>query len=322
MISKSLLKRYAKSLQSIYRNRLSPMHAERFLARLRTLQPGCAPIDLFRGMSDAEFYWAIAHSHELGQHADSLVPEVPSPVHQRSWTGATGDDTFRQAFDFSRLVLSLARKHVRKAPADLRILDFGCGWGRILRFFLRDVPHSSLQGCDCWDEILEISRSHNKWCTFSQVGAFPPSAFPDESFDVVYLYSVFSHVSEECHLQWMREFRRILKPGGIVVATTRSIDYLRRMDRNRKSQVSQGLMTSMLATGSFPDLAATFAQYERGEYCYSGTGGGGPLDESFYGEACIPPSYARTRWEGFSLLEAIEPHGALDQVTFCAQKAT
>ena len=50
-------------------------------------------------------------------------------------------------------------------------------------------------------------------------GACP---YPDDSFDVVYACSVFSHLPETLHLLWLAEIRRVLRPGGVLVATTLS----------------------------------------------------------------------------------------------------
>ena len=41
---------------------------------------------------------------------------------------------------------------------------------------------------------------------FEVTPILPPTRFPDGHFDVIYLYSVFSHLSEAAHLAWLREF--------------------------------------------------------------------------------------------------------------------
>ena len=46
-----------------------------------------------------------------------------------------------------------------------------------------------------------------------------PFFFEDQSLDVIYAWSVFSHLSEETHLPWLAEFERVLKPGGAFLST-------------------------------------------------------------------------------------------------------
>jgi hypothetical protein len=38
---------------------------------------------------------------------------------------------------------------------------------------------------------------------------------------LIYLYPVFSHFPEEMHLALLREFHRLLRPGGLLIAPTR-----------------------------------------------------------------------------------------------------
>jgi len=42
----------------------------------------------------------------------------------------------------------------------------------------------------------------------------PPLPFPDNSFDLIYAVSVFTHLSEEHQRTWLPELRRVLRPGG------------------------------------------------------------------------------------------------------------
>jgi len=54
------------------------------------------------------------------------------------------------------------------------------------------------------------------------VPALPPVEFPAGFFDIIYAYSVFSHLNEDTHLKWIEEFSRILKAGGLLLVTTQA----------------------------------------------------------------------------------------------------
>ncbi|MBJ7968179.1 class I SAM-dependent methyltransferase, partial [Bacillus cereus] len=55
----------------------------------------------------------------------------------------------------------------------------------------------------------------------------PPVEFiRDNSLDIIFAYSVFSHLSEETAENWIKEFSRILRPGGIFIATTQARYFL------------------------------------------------------------------------------------------------
>ncbi len=51
------------------------------------------------------------------------------------------------------------------------------------------------------------------------------SSFPDASFDVVLAISIFTHFTEEEQFAWLAEIRRLLRPGGLLVATTLSPEF-------------------------------------------------------------------------------------------------
>lgn len=55
--------------------------------------------------------------------------------------------------------------------------------------------------------------------TFRAISRRPPLPFADASFDAVYGFSVFTHLSREPQATWVRELGRVLKPGGLVWLT-------------------------------------------------------------------------------------------------------
>jgi len=57
--------------------------------------------------------------------------------------------------------------------------------------------------------------STNKWCRFTLIDAYLPTLLTAESFELICLYFVFSHLPEEMHWALLREFHRLLMPGGM-----------------------------------------------------------------------------------------------------------
>lgn len=99
----------------------------------------------------------------------------------------------------------------------LSALDFGCGSGRIMRWFLQE-HELSLTGCDIHRPTIEWMRSAypeevQLYCNDPE----PPLPEAAETFDLVYCGSVFSHLPDWA--PWLLELRRVLKPGGILVAS-------------------------------------------------------------------------------------------------------
>ena len=98
-----------------------------------------------------------------------------------------------------------------------RVLDFGCGAGRILRH-LTDTG-AELHGCDIDAPSIEwIERNMSPPLHAFRNGEAPPLDRPEDSFDLVYAVSVFTHIGD-LWAAWLLELRRVLKPGGILIAT-------------------------------------------------------------------------------------------------------
>ncbi|TMA58757.1 MAG: class I SAM-dependent methyltransferase [Deltaproteobacteria bacterium] len=108
------------------------------------------------------------------------------------------------------------RRH-RREPVR-RLLDWGCGCGRLSLHLVADHVAAEHFGCDIDAEAVA-------WCaenvggTFSAIAPVPPTEFPAGFFDVVIGYSVFTHLTEVMQRQWLEELRRITAPGGLVLVT-------------------------------------------------------------------------------------------------------
>ncbi|HEX4011435.1 MAG TPA: class I SAM-dependent methyltransferase [Solirubrobacteraceae bacterium] len=99
------------------------------------------------------------------------------------------------------------------------VLDFGCGAGRTLRHFVADRRSIELWGCDIDASSIAWLQEHMAPPLHVFVnGERPPLPQPDESFDVVYCISVFTHLTDSWS-EWLLELHRVLKPGGLLIAT-------------------------------------------------------------------------------------------------------
>ncbi len=272
---------------------------------------GRSPREVFGPGSDQFWLWCFTEGYRADERLRAAVPSFPAEEIQRLFAGTAGDDSMIDAFSFYHLVRSLVRQHTTR-PLE-SVLEFGCGWGRIIRFFLKDIAPDQLWGIDCMPRAIELCTSTNPYARFELVDPFPPApVVPANAFDLIYSYSVFSHLSEDAHLQWLREFKRMLKPGGILIATTRPRDFimhcaaLRAADEQR--DFAQGTALA------FRDTEDALARFDRGEYLYEGMGAGGVLDASFFGETCIPMGYVIKHWT--QLFEFI---GYVDDRQMCVQ---
>lgn len=99
-----------------------------------------------------------------------------------------------------------------------RVLDFGCGLARTLRF-LRGSGWQ-LQGCDIDAEAIGWSASAFSEIGFAVNGPRPPLPYDDASFEAIYAVSVFTHFDRAGQELWMREMARCLADDGLLLLTT------------------------------------------------------------------------------------------------------
>lgn len=112
--------------------------------------------------------------------------------------------------DFNRMLALVGR-----SMADYRsMLDFGCGCGRIM-LWLRDLSEGrALHGVDIDERAIGWATEQLPWATFKVNQPLPPLDYPDQTFDLVFNHSVFTHIDEEYQDKWLAELRRVTKPGA------------------------------------------------------------------------------------------------------------
>jgi SAM-dependent methyltransferase len=118
------------------------------------------------------------------------------------------------------------------------VLDFGCGCGRVARYWSGFA--GTMSGSDVSEAAIEWCRSNLSFARFETNALAPPVAFADESFDLVYALSVFTHLTEELQLAWRDELRRVLRPGGRLLLTTHGRSYLPRLDAGERDAFERG----------------------------------------------------------------------------------
>ncbi|MGD1713247.1 class I SAM-dependent methyltransferase, partial [Dapis sp. BLCC M172] len=161
--------------------------------------------------------------------------------------------------------LKLALNKIGKKFSDFdSVLDFGCGCGRVIIWNYLLSKSTVFEGIDVDAEAIYWCQENLKFAKFSVNQALPPTEYEDNKFDFVYLISVFSHINEEMQLQWLKELRRITKPEGIVMITTRGPNISREAYDLTTKLEKEGLLffTSPDRKKVFPDWYQTTYQTE------------------------------------------------------------
>jgi SAM-dependent methyltransferase len=172
---------------------------------------------------------AARHEANRLRSRDPLVP--PSTLH------SVGHGDFRLiGDDLLRLLVDLGGLR-----PDERVLDVGCGTGRVAR------PLTAFLGTGSYDGQDIVGRSID-WCrrayrpfpnfrfhhadlqnrAYNRGGAVAAAEyrfpFEDDSFDFVLLTSVFTHMLTKDTRHYLEEIARLLAPGGRVFMTAFLLD--------------------------------------------------------------------------------------------------
>lgn len=99
------------------------------------------------------------------------------------------------------------------------VLDFGCGCGRVLPFMLNSMPHVQFSAADIDAEAIAWVREAYPTVRAITTQDMPPLPYRHSSFDLIYAVSVWTHLDEARQHAWLAEMRRILRPGGLLIAS-------------------------------------------------------------------------------------------------------
>ncbi len=175
---------------------------------------------LTRDIVDAELkLWPFYHSMDLYQEKnDSYVEDFFEESHQE--------------------VVEIVGHLISKKP--VRILDIGCGDGRLLLNFKQKFPEAELYATNFFEttgiskELTEYQRFILKVCTVEEMD------FPDEYFDVIVSTEVIEHLRDPKVM--VEKIQRHLKTGGAFVVTAPSV-HTRFLTRNPLTYIEGALST-------------------------------------------------------------------------------
>ncbi len=159
------------------------------------------------------------------EHDASADLPVPSG-HERFMVSGTEDlEVFLNLgiAGFNALTGSLRKAGVKVEHCG-RVLDFGCGVGRVLRYWAK-YPAVQVHGTDFQEELLSWCRKNLSFGRFALNTLEPALSYPDGHFNVIYALSVFTHLPEAMQADWFGELMRCLKPGGMLYFTTHGDHY-------------------------------------------------------------------------------------------------
>jgi SAM-dependent methyltransferase len=148
-----------------------------------------------------------------------------------------------------------------------RVLDFGCGTGRVVRQWSK-LKGTAVFGCDYNARSVAWDKENLPFASFSVNYLEPPLPYSAGFFDLVYSVSVFTHLPEPLQRPWMEEMHRVLAPGGILVLTLSGRGDFARLTDAERSRFENGELIVLDSDYAGTNMCGVFhpMQYVRREW--------------------------------------------------------
>lgn len=208
---------------------------------------------VFKGVS-----WkhpVIAAGLRVVDPIDKLVRSLSNRGHYPPMSIRVRSNGLRKQFNgkrFGELGGILHEELVARASltSQSKILEIGCGCGRFAFAFAPKVDDGAYTGVDIDGPSIASAKgnaylSRKKFAfdhldvhntEYNPAGKYPAKKyrfpFEDNSFDVIFLVSVFTHMLPDDVKNYIKEIGRMLKPGGHVMFTTFVMDAGTHFDGN------------------------------------------------------------------------------------------
>ncbi|HLB18226.1 MAG TPA: class I SAM-dependent methyltransferase [Gaiellaceae bacterium] len=157
----------------------------------------------------------------------------------------------------------LVRDVLREQGAEIEdlgaLLDWGCGCGRVLRQW-SGLPGARVFGCDINPKMIQWCAANLDFAEVSVTELEPPLPYADSTFDLIYAFSVFTHLSEQLQQEWMSECLRVLRPGGYLLISTMGEYYLglQRLSESEQQAFANGELVVLYERSAGTSLCSAY----------------------------------------------------------------
>jgi SAM-dependent methyltransferase len=172
----------------------------------------------------ADLMWSLPHADLPA--ISQLLPRMADEAAQLGWNGKSGMDLRNHTVDFCR-ILSARFLQITGRPMDnTRILDFGCGWGRVLRLLYWYTDPQNCCGVDAMHQAVQRCKDDNVLGRIVQSEYIATDLdVGDRRYDLIVAFSVFTHTPLRVAQVALANLRRKIRNNGLLAITVRPVEF-------------------------------------------------------------------------------------------------
>lgn len=171
-------------------------------------------------MQLATYYPHKQTAYSVPAYRDQLVrvdgEALPIPPQHLFWADyCTSIDTWLQSGRDDIEAMSRILRESGFALEEAKgILEWGVAGGRLIRHLHSLTPNAEIWGVDLWASAIRWCQEHlSPPFYFATTTVVPHFPFADQSLDLIYAGSVFTHLDDLAEA-WFLEIKRVLRPNG------------------------------------------------------------------------------------------------------------
>lgn len=126
----------------------------------------------------------------------------------------------------------------------LKLLDLGCGNGRLVNFLAKDIQYT---GIDSSNKLIRLAKKNHPQNKFFGGDILDLSDLHRKHFDVIACIAAFHHIpSRRSRLQALQNMYDVLKPGGKLILTVWNL-----WQPKYRKYIYKAFIRSLLSFGNF-----------------------------------------------------------------------
>ena len=179
-----------------------------------------------------------------------VLPIMPPNEVQKKWVGDSGSNLMLRSSNLVRLFDLIAYRVLESGLAGKTILDYGCGWGRLLRLMNYHSPVDKVIGIDPMQSSLDHCKESQIPNPLKLVSTRPKNIKSvDTEIDFAFAFSVFTHTPHDVTRCVLRALRPLMSSNSVFVPTIRTDEWLVLREGAWPDTVIEEMKDSFKATG-------------------------------------------------------------------------